>query len=92
MGRRAGRKVLSAHPQLVVSDISMPNMDGIQLCRKIRTDERTKQIPVILLTAMMGESGVLEGLQTGAADYITKPFNSKSCCRRCAISSSTTRP
>ncbi|GGB20843.1 hybrid sensor histidine kinase/response regulator [Puia dinghuensis] len=74
-GKEGWRKVLSAHPQLVVSDISMPHMDGIQLCRKIRTDDRTRQIPVILLTAMAGESGVLQGLQTGAADYITKPFN-----------------
>src|SRR5262249_22587387 len=74
-GREGWRKVLSSHPQVVVSDISMPHMDGIQLCRKVRTDERTKQIPVILLTAMAGEAGVLQGLQTGAADYITKPFN-----------------
>lgn len=74
-GKEGWRKVLSAHPQLVVSDISMPHMDGIELCRKIRTDERTRQIPVILLTAMAGESGVLQGLQTGAVDYITKPFN-----------------
>ena len=74
-GKEGWRKVLSGHPQLVVSDISMPQMDGIELCRKIRNDERTKQTPVILLTAMAGESGVLQGLQTGAADYITKPFN-----------------
>ncbi|HVS95913.1 MAG TPA: response regulator, partial [Puia sp.] len=74
-GREGWKKVLSAHPQLVVSDISMPHMDGIQLCRKIRTDERTRQIPVILLTAMSGESIELEGLQTGATDYISKPFN-----------------
>jgi len=74
-GKEGWRKVLSGHPQVVVSDISMPHMDGIELCRKIRTDERTKQIPVILLTAMAGETGVLQGLQTGAADYITKPFN-----------------
>ena len=74
-GKEGWRKVLSAHPDVVVSDISMPQMDGIQLCRKIRTDERTKQTPVILLTAMAGEAGVLQGLQTGAADYITKPFN-----------------
>ena len=50
-------------------------MDGIELCRKIRTDERTRQIPVILLTAMTGEGSELKGLETGAADYITKPFN-----------------
>jgi len=74
-GKEGWRKVLSGHPQIVVSDISMPHMDGIELCRKIRTDERTRQIPVILLTAMAGETGVLQGLQTGAADYITKPFN-----------------
>lgn len=74
-GKEGWKKVLSAQPQLVVSDISMPHMDGIQLCRKIRTDERTKQIPVILLTAMSGETIELEGLQTGATDYISKPFN-----------------
>ena len=67
--------MLAAHPHLVVSDISMPAMDGIQLCEKIRMDERTRQIPVILLTAMAGEGSELRGLQTGATDYITKPFN-----------------
>ena len=74
-GKEGWKKVLSAHPDLVVSDISMPHMDGIGLCRKIRSDERTRQIPVILLTAMTGETVELEGLQTGATDYITKPFN-----------------
>jgi signal transduction histidine kinase/CheY-like chemotaxis protein len=74
-GKEGWKKVLSAQPQLVVSDISMPHMDGIQLCRKIRNDERTRQIPVILLTAMSGETVELEGIQTGATDYITKPFN-----------------
>ena len=74
-GKEGWKKVLAEQPQLVVSDISMPHMDGIQLCRKIRTDERTCQIPVILLTAMSGETIELEGLQTGATDYISKPFN-----------------
>jgi signal transduction histidine kinase/ligand-binding sensor domain-containing protein/CheY-like chemotaxis protein len=74
-GNEGWKKVLSTHPVLVVSDISMPHMDGIELCRKIRNDPRTKQIPVILLTAMTGESVELQGLQTGATDYITKPFN-----------------
>jgi signal transduction histidine kinase/ligand-binding sensor domain-containing protein/DNA-binding response OmpR family regulator len=74
-GKEGWRKVLAAHPHLVVSDISMPAMDGIQLCEKIRTDPRTRQIPVILLTAMTGEGSELRGLQTGATDYITKPFN-----------------
>ncbi len=74
-GKEGWKKVLSAHPDLVVSDISMPHMDGIELCRKIRNDDRTKQIPVILLTAMTGEQVELQGLQTGATDYISKPFN-----------------
>ncbi|HWB94176.1 MAG TPA: two-component regulator propeller domain-containing protein [Puia sp.] len=74
-GNEGWKKVLSAHPALVVSDISMPHMDGIELCRKIRNDQRTCQIPVILLTAMTGESIELQGLQTGATDYIVKPFN-----------------
>lgn len=74
-GIEGWKKVLSAHPALVVSDISMPHMDGIELCKKIRNDERTCQIPVVLLTAMTGETVELQGLQTGATDYISKPFN-----------------
>jgi signal transduction histidine kinase/ligand-binding sensor domain-containing protein/DNA-binding response OmpR family regulator len=74
-GVEGWKKVLSTHPDLVVSDLSMPHMDGIELCRKMRHDERTRQIPVILLTAMAGERLELQGLETGATDYITKPFN-----------------
>ena len=74
-GVEGWKKVLSAHPVLVVSDISMPHMDGIELCKKIRNDERTRQTPVVLLTAMTGETLELQGLQTGATDHITKPFN-----------------
>ncbi|HRI19390.1 MAG TPA: two-component regulator propeller domain-containing protein, partial [Panacibacter sp.] len=74
-GKEGWQKVLSAHPDLVVSDISMPVMNGIDLCRKIKQDPRTAQIPVILLTALMGEDQQLKGLETGASDYITKPFS-----------------
>jgi len=74
-GRQGWRKTLSLHPDLVVSDISMPQMNGIDLCKKIRSDERTRQIPVILLTALAGERIELESLGTGATDYIAKPFN-----------------
>lgn len=74
-GKEGWKKVLSAHPALVVSDISMPHMDGIELCKKILSDERTRQTPVILLTAMTGETVELQGLQTGATDFISKPFN-----------------
>jgi signal transduction histidine kinase/ligand-binding sensor domain-containing protein/DNA-binding response OmpR family regulator len=74
-GKEGWHKTLGAHPALVVSDISMPEMNGIDLCRKIKGDPRTAFIPVILLTALLGEEQQLEGLETGANDYMTKPFN-----------------
>jgi len=74
-GREGWQKTLALHPNLVVSDISMPEMDGIELCMKIRHDQRTTHIPVILLTALIGEDRQLKGLETGATDYLTKPFN-----------------
>ncbi|WP_448698296.1 two-component regulator propeller domain-containing protein [Mucilaginibacter sp. AW1-3] len=69
------QKVLADHPSLIVSDITMPEMNGIDLCHKIKNDSRTKHIPVILLTAITGQNEQLRGLETGASDYLTKPFN-----------------
>lgn len=74
-GKEGWQKVLSAHPHVVVSDINMPGMDGITLCRKIKADKRTSHIPVLLLTAITGDANQLKGLSTGASDYLTKPFN-----------------
>ncbi len=74
-GKEGWHKALGDHPDLVVSDISMPEMNGIDLCRKIKDDRRTSLIPVILLTALIGEEQQLRGLKTGANDYMTKPFN-----------------
>ncbi|WP_298735029.1 hybrid sensor histidine kinase/response regulator transcription factor [uncultured Chitinophaga sp.] len=74
-GKSGWQKALSAHPDLVVSDINMPQMDGMELCRKIKNDSRTRHIPVILLTAMSGEQEQLQGLEAGAVDYMVKPFN-----------------
>lgn len=69
------QKILSALPDLVVSDVNMPLMDGVDLCKKIGGDARTRHIPVILLTAMDTEETQLKGLESGAADYMVKPFN-----------------
>jgi signal transduction histidine kinase/ligand-binding sensor domain-containing protein/DNA-binding response OmpR family regulator len=74
-GKEGWQKALAQHPQLIVSDISMPYMDGIDLCKKIKADKRTNHIPVILLTALTCEEDQLKGLETGANDYILKPFN-----------------
>lgn len=74
-GEAGWKEALSAHPRLIVSDISMPIMDGITLIKKLKADKRTSHIPVILLTAMVGDKEQLEGLGMGANDYITKPFN-----------------
>ncbi len=74
-GKDGWQKALALHPKLIVSDISMPEMNGLELCKKIRGDSRTTQIPVILLTALIGENDQLAGLDSGANDYIIKPFN-----------------
>jgi signal transduction histidine kinase/CheY-like chemotaxis protein/ligand-binding sensor domain-containing protein len=74
-GRQAWSMIQKEAPDLVVSDIMMPNMDGFELCRKLKSTYETSHIPVILLTALSGKAQQLKGLGLGADDYLTKPFD-----------------
>jgi PAS domain S-box-containing protein len=64
-------------PDLVLSDVMMPLLDGFELLKALRTDARTKEVPIILLSARAGEEFVIEGLQAGADDYLIKPFSAQ---------------
>lgn len=74
-GKEGWQKLLSNMPDLVVSDLMMPEMNGMDLCKKTKADGRTAHIPFILLTANTAEENKLKGLNVGANDYMTKPFN-----------------
>lgn len=74
-GVKAWDNTIVNFPDIIVSDVMMPNMTGIELCKKVKSDMRTSHIPLILLTAKGSQNDILEGISTGADDYIQKPFN-----------------
>jgi len=76
-GEKGIQLALDNIPDLIISDVMMPNIGGIELCTTLKSDVKTSHIPIILLTAKVGDENVLGGLKSGADDYIAKPFNAQ---------------
>lgn len=76
-GEQAVEMAQAEQPVLTVLDLMLPGIDGLEVCRILKAGSRTRQMPIIMLTAKSEESDVVTGLELGADDYITKPFSSK---------------
>ncbi len=74
-GEEALQQALDFQPDLVLLDIMMPGMDGYEVCGRLKADERTREIPVIFLSALAEAADKIKGLEMGGADYVTKPFD-----------------
>jgi DNA-binding response OmpR family regulator len=73
-GKQALEKVKQRQPDLILLDVMMPQVNGYQVCRELKKSDKFKQIPVVMLTAKAQESDKFWGMETGADDYVTKPF------------------
>src|SRR5437773_6686411 len=74
-GREALRTIGARVPDLLVLDLMLPHVDGLEICRAVRTNEKTAAVPIIMLTARAEESDRIVGLELGADDYVAKPFS-----------------
>ena len=74
-GREALKKIAHHKPDIILSDVMMPEMDGNELCKAVRENPKTERIPFVMLTARLSTDAKIEGMANGADDYITKPFN-----------------
>ena len=72
---RARRLALQYAPDLILLDLMLPKVDGLTLCQRLRRDERTSAIPILMITALGGIKDKVTGFNSGADDYITKPFD-----------------
>ncbi len=76
-GLDALKQVKAEHPDLVILDLMLPELDGLEVCKRIRSDSQIAMLPIIMLTAKAEESDTILGLELGADDYVTKPFSPK---------------
>ena len=83
-GASALSAVDSEHPDLIVLDIMLPGIDGLEVCRQLRREDKTATVPIIMLTAKSDEIDKVVGLEVGADDYVTKPFGRRGTASACA--------
>ncbi len=76
-GEDAIGKAVALRPNLILLDLMLPGIDGLEVCRKLKNDDKTSDIPIIMATAKSEEADIVTGLELGADDYITKPFSPK---------------
>jgi two-component system phosphate regulon response regulator PhoB len=76
-GEEALSKARKSTPELIILDLMLPGIDGLEVCKKLKSDVKTEHIPIVMLTAKGDESDIVTGLELGAEDYITKPFSPK---------------
>ncbi len=76
-GEQALEIARSKLPSLVILDLMLPGIDGLEVCKRLRSDPKTEQIPIIILSAKGEEADIVTGLELGADDYVTKPFSGK---------------
>src|ERR1700737_1447569 len=74
-GEEALRLAHSEHPDIILLDVMMPEMDGFEVCRRLKADPLTDEIPVVMVTPLSGVAARVRGLQSGADDFLTKPVN-----------------
>lgn len=74
-GATAIRSAREFHPELIVLDLMLPDTDGYEVCKRLKSQPETRDIPVLMLTALAGEEDRRKGRECGAADYMTKPFD-----------------
>jgi two-component system alkaline phosphatase synthesis response regulator PhoP len=76
-GRQALELIVRDHPELIILDLMLPGLDGLELCRRLRSQSATQGIPIIMLTAKAEEVDRIVGLELGADDYVSKPFSTR---------------